>query len=81
MTGGMHRKALGYHVGDRNSTMSERLACFGHAGAGGSYGFADPEYGLSFGICKTRMVDAAPGADAATIIARAIRECLRIPEA
>jgi CubicO group peptidase (beta-lactamase class C family) len=81
MAGGMHRKALGYHVGDRNSTMSERLACFGHAGAGGSYGFADPEYGLSFGICKTRMVDAAPGADAATIIARAIRECLRIPEA
>ncbi len=80
MTGGMHHKGLGYHLGEKQSTMSERQACFGHAGAGGSYGFADPEYEFSFGICKTRMVDAAPGTGAATIIARAIRECLGISE-
>jgi CubicO group peptidase (beta-lactamase class C family) len=81
MGGGMHHKALGYHLGETGSVMSERRSCFGHAGAGGSYGFADPEYGLSFGICKTRMVDAAPGTGAAMVIACAIRETLGIPEA
>lgn len=81
MGGGMHHKAHGYHLGEPGSAMSEWQVCFGHAGAGGSYGFADPEYGLSFGICKTRMVNAEPGTDAATVIARAIRETLGIPEA
>jgi CubicO group peptidase (beta-lactamase class C family) len=80
MSGGMHHKALGYHLGEAQSTMSERQSCFGHAGAGGSYGFADPDYGLSFGLCKTRMVDSAPGTDAATVIAREIRAALDIPE-
>lgn len=81
MGGGMHHKALGYHLGETGSAMSQRQSCFGHSGAGGSYGFADPEYGLSFGICKTRLVNAAPGADAATVIASAIRQTLGIPEA
>jgi CubicO group peptidase (beta-lactamase class C family) len=40
--------------GDMETGILGREA-FGHAGAGGSLGFADPECGLSFGYTMTRM--------------------------
>ncbi|MEA2469588.1 MAG: hypothetical protein QOE38_587 [Thermoleophilaceae bacterium] len=36
--------------------------CFGHSGAGGSYGFADPENDIAFGYAMTRM-EGDPGTD------------------
>ncbi len=41
-------------TGDMESMVIGRSA-FGHAGAGGSIGFADPECGLSFGYSMNRM--------------------------
>ncbi len=40
--------------GDRDSAILSSAA-FGHVGAGGSVGFADPEAGMSFGYSMNRM--------------------------
>jgi CubicO group peptidase (beta-lactamase class C family) len=40
--------------GDRDSAILSSAA-FGHVGAGGSIGFADPEQGMSFGYSMNRM--------------------------
>ena len=50
-------------------------------GAGGALGFADPEHRFAMGLAKGRMTDMAPGKDAASLVAMAIREALGIPEA
>lgn len=52
------RSALGYHLfspESREFGISERA--FGHAGAGGSLGFADPASGLSFGLVKNQLME------------------------
>lgn len=41
-------------VGDRDSVVLSSAA-FGHVGAGGSIGFADPAHGLAFGYSMNRM--------------------------
>jgi CubicO group peptidase (beta-lactamase class C family) len=74
-------KALGYWLGGPFSAMGDRLSAFGHGGAGGSVGFADPQYRFALGFTKNRMVSALPGEDAAYLIAREVRAALRIPEA
>jgi CubicO group peptidase (beta-lactamase class C family) len=75
------RRALGYHLGEPQSAISGRMSAFGHAGAGGSLGFADPAYQFAFALTKNRMQNAAPGDDAAFLIAREVRRALGIPEA
>lgn len=75
------RRALGYHLGEPQSAMSARSTAFGHAGAGGSLGFADPAYQFAFALTKNRMQNAAPGDDAAFLIAREVRRALGIPDA
>jgi CubicO group peptidase (beta-lactamase class C family) len=44
----------GRHVGDRDSVVLSSAA-FGHVGAGGSIGFADPAARMSFGYVMNRM--------------------------
>jgi hypothetical protein len=48
------RRALGYHLasrlGEPQSAMSARSSAFGHAGTGGSLGFADPAYQFAFAL-------------------------------
>ena len=48
------RFALGYMLPPTLSPACPE-GCFGHPGAGGSLGFADPEAGLGFGYVMNRM--------------------------
>jgi CubicO group peptidase (beta-lactamase class C family) len=61
VAGGVPRRALGYGLGGLpDSPLGPRATAFGHGGAGGSLGFADPERGLAVGFTKTlltRVVD------------------------
>jgi CubicO group peptidase (beta-lactamase class C family) len=76
------RKGLGYFLGGPLSPMSERTNAFGHPGAGGSIGFADPEFGLAVGITKNMMrTSLDPTQATAFRIAQRIRETLGIPSA
>jgi len=74
------RKALGYFLGGPYSPMSERIAAFGHPGAGGSTAFADPRYGLAVGFTKNRLVTSTdPTQAAAYRVGTKIREALGVP--
>jgi CubicO group peptidase (beta-lactamase class C family) len=74
------RKALGYWVGGGPlSVFGPRPSAFGHTGAGGSIGFADPEHRFALALTKTRLVDALPGESAAYLVAQEARAALGIP--
>jgi CubicO group peptidase (beta-lactamase class C family) len=75
------RWALGYHLGEPYSPMSERITAFGHGGVGGTIGFADPAYQFAFALTKNRMRNAPPAEDTAFLVAREVRAALGIPEA
>jgi CubicO group peptidase (beta-lactamase class C family) len=54
------RKGLGYFLGGSEDdggslTAGPNRGAFGHGGMGGSYGFADPERRLAFGLTKNLM--------------------------
>lgn len=50
------RRGLGYSLGGLpHSPMGPRASAFGHGGAGGSLGYADPERGLAVGFGKTLL--------------------------
>ena len=53
---------------------------FGHAGAGGSLGFADPERELGFGYVMNRMEVGASLDPRAASLADAVYRCLEEPE-
>lgn len=75
------RRALGYELGGGElSAFGSRPTAFGHGGAGGNIGFADPEHRFAFALAKTRMVDAMPGESAADLVARETSDALGIPQ-
>jgi CubicO group peptidase (beta-lactamase class C family) len=47
---------------------------FGHGGAGGSYGFADPEHGLAVGYVMNQMSTGMLGDPRSRPIVRAVYE-------
>ena len=59
-----NRIALGFMLPSPMRRFSENSKAFGHAGAGGSLGFTDPEHGLSFGYAMNQMQAGAAGGDA-----------------
>jgi CubicO group peptidase (beta-lactamase class C family) len=50
---------------------------FGHPGAGGSLGFANPEAGVGFGYVMNQMAGGASGDPRTAGLIAAVRECLR----
>ena len=49
---------------------------YGHAGAGGSLGFADPEAGIAFGYVMNQMTLGLGGDPRAVALVEAVRDCL-----
>ncbi|NQW16723.1 MAG: beta-lactamase family protein [Chloroflexi bacterium] len=58
--GAAPRRALGYFMGGTlesgGHVASGGENAFGHGGYGGSLGFADPDFGLSFGLTKNLLI-------------------------
>ncbi|HEY9900371.1 MAG TPA: serine hydrolase domain-containing protein [Pantanalinema sp.] len=72
-------KALGYFLGTEGSPMGDRPSAFGHPGAGGSIGFADPEKGFAFALLKNRLVwESHTSPQTALQVAREARSALGI---
>ncbi len=75
------RKALGYFQSGPISAMGPRPTAFGHPGAGGALGFADPEQEFAFAITKNSLVAGTePGASAAAVIGSLVRRELGFPD-
>ena len=74
------RKGLGYFLhGENGESISQSPDSFGHPGAGGSVGYADPFHGLAVGFTKTRLTaptDRNTGSDVK--VTAKIREVLGI---
>ena len=74
------RKGLGYFLhGENGESISESPDSFGHPGAGGSVGYADPAHEIAVGFTKTLLtspVDRNTGSDVK--LTAAIREALGI---
>ena len=75
------RKALGYFQSGAISAMGPRTTAFGHPGAGGAIGFADPEHEFAFALTKSSLVAGAqPGTSAAEVIGALVRQELGFPD-
>jgi len=74
------RKGLGYFLPGANAeSLSVSPSSFGHPGAGGSVGYADPENGLAVGFAKTRLVSPIDPKTAAGVkVTERIRQVLGI---
>lgn len=70
-------KGIGFFHGSETNgihgPMGPRPTAFGHPGAGGSVGFADPEKGLAVGLTINKMQYPLPGEGATLEITDAIR--------
>jgi CubicO group peptidase (beta-lactamase class C family) len=64
-------------AGARDSLILGRSA-FGHPGAGGSVGFADPEHGIGFGYAMNRMTANLSGDPRTRGLIRALYEALGV---
>ena len=77
------RKAIGFFLGGIGPTPDGRLvaglqgpreSAFGHAGAGGSVGYADPELGLGLAVTINKMAFPMPGEGTTQEICDLVRE-------
>jgi len=69
---GMMMDPLAADGGKLRSLFGSSMTAFGHAGAGGSHAFADPERGISFAYVMNQMeLSVLPGARARSLV-----ECL-----
>ncbi len=75
------RKALGYLQSGPISAMGPRASAFGHPGAGGAIGFADPEREFAFALTKSSLVAGSePGTSAAEVVGALVRRELGFPD-
>lgn len=72
--GGLLRRGLGFMLFPELEPAGVPASAFGHDGAGGSVGFADPEARLSFGFVRSRL--SVHGLKPTVEVARAVYECL-----
>jgi CubicO group peptidase (beta-lactamase class C family) len=70
------RFGLGFMLRHRGMPMSEGPAGFGHAGAGGSLGCADPDTQVGFGYTMNRMQAGLGGGPGAYALLKAMQESL-----
>jgi CubicO group peptidase (beta-lactamase class C family) len=77
-----YRRGMGYWLGGEpfnanTAVIGPNPGAFGHPGAGGSIGWADPDAGLAVAITKNRMLaPATPGDNPLVAIADTIRASL-----
>lgn len=75
------RLSAGYWLGGDKPALSTRTNVIYSLGAGGSLGWADPDYRLSVAIAHNRMYSRQPpDVDPQLAIALCVRKALRIPE-
>ncbi len=75
------RKALGYFQTGPITAMGPRTTTFGHPGAGGAIGFADPEHEFAFALTKSSLVAGSePGTSAAEVVGALVRRELGFPD-
>lgn len=75
-------KGIGFFLGGEangiHGPQGPRITAFGHAGAGGSMAFADPEAGLAVGLTINKMQYPLPGTGTTLEICDAIRRELGV---
>ena len=77
--GGMHtRFGLGFMLGTKNVSMGPNSEAFGHGGAGGSLGFADPDNNISLGFVMNQMHPGITAWKTATDVAESVYKTLSI---
>jgi CubicO group peptidase (beta-lactamase class C family) len=67
---------MGYRIGPSLLGPGEPMTSFGHTGAGGTLGFADPVHGFALALTKTRMVFGPHQQGVAARVTRAARQAL-----
>jgi CubicO group peptidase (beta-lactamase class C family) len=76
------RKAIGFFLGGETAgihgPIGARETAFGHPGAGGPVGFADPEAKLAVGVISNKMTYPGPGEGVTLEICDAIRDELGV---
>jgi CubicO group peptidase (beta-lactamase class C family) len=72
------RKGIGFMLGGEMNgvagAMGRRETAFGHPGAGGAIGFADPEVGLGIAVTTNKMAFALPGQGTTEEICNLVRK-------
>ena len=77
--GHMHtRFGLGFMLGTKNVSMGPNPQSFGHGGAGGSLGFADPDNNISLGFIMNQMHPGITAWKTATDVAASVYRSLNI---